>query len=91
MSDREKIVDLIKNYIDEKITTDIFANHFTILFSREIDYSILSDQEYTILTSLQDIASLFSPCADGLQLQAYRSESDVQKQAHEAFMLLSEA
>lgn len=90
MSDREKVLDLIKNYIEEKITTEMFSNNFTILFSREIDYDTLSEKEYTLLSALQEMASLFSPCDDYSDLYPYRKESDVQARAKEALVLLSQ-
>lgn len=89
MSDREKLLDLIKNFLEQKLPLEIFSNSFTILFSREIDIDILTEQEFTLLSTLEEIVSFFSPHTEEQALHSV-SKEDVQKYATEALALLSQ-
>ena len=89
MSDREKLLDLIKNFLEQKLPLEIFSNSFTILFSREINLDILTEQEFTLLSTLEEIVSFFFPHAEERVFHSV-SKEDVQRHAAEALAVLSE-
>lgn len=52
MSNKEKIYFLIKEYLKGNYTTEVFCDEYTVIYNTEIDYPVLTTNEYNLFRDL---------------------------------------
>lgn len=86
----KKLYQLLEDYLDKKIDTEIFSNDFTLIYDLHVDYDILSAEELKLFGELSEITGRFSPFEEDLKnFDCYFNETDVEKKAKEVLKALS--
>lgn len=89
MTDLEKVLYYIQEFLNNKIDVDTFCDKFTVFFAQEADYDTLTKKEYQILKDLEDTTSRYSPFEEEFSLYPYKGEEEVRKKVQQVLDALN--
>lgn len=83
-SDKARLLELLENFCDGKLSADSFSDEFTTLYTQEIDYEQLNEADYNAFRELNAVTSRFSPFQEDLErYDCYYSAAQVREKANE--------
>ena len=89
MTYKEQLYYLLKEYSENRYTTDDFCDQFTIIYNTKLDYSDLNKTEEKLFHELAEITARFSPYEDDLKIKnVFFSENDVKNKVAEVCEIL---
>lgn len=78
MSEKEELLYLINGLLEGTYTIKTFCSEFTRIYDLEIDYDVLTDEEYKEFGDLCTMAGRFSDDSEELKIpNMYFSESEI--------------
>jgi hypothetical protein len=82
MNPKEKLYFLLVEYLKGNYSTKDFADWFTNIFNLEMDYSLLSKDEYKYFKELEEMTGRFSPYEEDLKLpNVFFNEQEILEKA----------
>lgn len=90
-ADKRKLYWLIDEYLAKRITSTEFCDKFYYCFDLELDFSLLSKEEYLVFSSLGKIVGRFSQFDKDIEEHpgVYVTESELREKIAEAKALLT--
>ena len=92
MNPKARLMYLLKHFYMENYDIIDFTNEFHRIYTFEVDYSELSENERQLLSELYSIVGRFTEFEEDLKMypNAYFSKDDVKEKATEVYLSLKE-
>ena len=80
MNEKEKLYNLIRDYINKRVDSWNFCNDFTKVFGLEVDSKDLTKEEYTLFSELDVMTARFSDIEEDLKIKnLYFNEAQIRE------------